>query len=1314
MKRICVLFFICFLFVNLKGEDAFFYASFEKGKNSDNGVGIADFGGSQIKKNDTLYGIGKTGRKLFFNLNPKADCSQLFEKSIKDSALKIGIGNHRQFFNSAWCKLPQELSCQKGSVSFWVAPLDWTGSGKAPHIFFSARRDKSELLIYKYLNKDLYFLMGPDGNYSIAKTSIKNWKRNEWHFVACSWEEKYLRLYVDGVLKSKVKRKVLPQSNYRTITLGTRAWKIEKGTSLIDEVKIYFKVIPSLLVEKEYQALAGKLKRRNNKISLFIAPSKVKPNGTISKFEYSYASNLFFDLTGWLARNRSKVFIGYDRKYLYIGLTSRIQHPLVCNAKKHDDKLWEDDSVEILLDVKENSYHFIFNKDKVFYDAKNGQKNWNSEGVICLSKVDKKYWNLEVAIPFNQLNNFKPLQDKELYLNIARSFNSPGNKELTSFAQVWRKYNDKINFIKLNFIDSYPGREFDFEELPDISGKLKLNLEVKGYKNNLPVWIKGNYYEKSRCLWDKKIKLNFGEKKIHKIALDVDRLSKDGKMTFRTGEQKNSFLGDKITYDIKASTTFKVRYVKTDIEKESFETFVDVKKILGKNSGFVQRLFDLNGKIIRERKVKIPSKYEESFLNLKWNVKSLSPGLYSYKVAYYDQAGNEYDEYQQLFKRPGKNEPWDNFRGGISSKVPAPWKAVEVIDGGVKTLMQKYIFSNSYLPSAIYTGANNLLKAPIQIDLKTNYIKLDNKVNFVVIDQKDSAVTVKTTGVKNGVKISCTSKVEYDGFMWIKLELAPVKKGKIVIDKLKINIPLKYQFGNLANSFIPMSRKQEYPSGKINKIWKKNLFVSPMFWVGNGNRGLAWFAENLKGFHVKNKEDVLVVNANIKNNSTQVVLNVIDTPCSLSSKRTIEFGLQATPVRPIDRSLRAKLIEKVPRYYSWHSYFNYNNPDYIDEKYKKDKPNNKYRPHRFHYSCIYGVSPFCPEWAWWAEQWIASPPEIGRYKVDFPVKNLTYRNKYVWGFGCLNSKSFRNFQLYYLAKAIDFYKLGIDNIYFDMAYVRACGNKKHGCGWKDDFGEKFLTHNILGTREFAMRIRNILLAKRKNGKIMFHVSGSHLPAICAFADYIVDGEDFVPQVAKDESYFNIFSPNMFLACYTGKKWGNCAVFIPQFGRSAYMLNPGRANYWRDHEDDPKAIHAVRHFLGYSLVHDTAIWQSLGTAKQFYILRKKLIDWGWLKGATFSPYWAKNPPLDISSKKTGLILGSTYYRKNSVLAVILNDSNKSASLVVRTNDNFPFSELNIIEVLDYSNNKKIEFKDKTFKTVIPAKDFKLYLLTGRRE
>ncbi len=131
------------------------------------------------------------------------------------------------------------------------------------------------------------------------------------------------------------------------------------------------------------------------------------------------------------SKNPTDVYLLWDNRYLYIGVRAHIQEKQIprVSQTQHDSPIWEDEAVEILLDMTPESFnysHLIINPIGGMFDQRInkegfpnfrfapldvkreevddsvvrfiGNSSWDSDAVVA-TKITANYWSLEVAIP---------------------------------------------------------------------------------------------------------------------------------------------------------------------------------------------------------------------------------------------------------------------------------------------------------------------------------------------------------------------------------------------------------------------------------------------------------------------------------------------------------------------------------------------------------------------------------------------------------------------------------------------------------------------------------------------------------------------------------------------------------------------------------------------------------------------------------------------------------------------------------------------------------------------------------------------------
>jgi hypothetical protein len=118
-------------------------------------------------------------------------------------------------------------------------------------------------------------------------------------------------------------------------------------------------------------------------------------------------------------------WIRYDDENCFAAI--RCQEPamdqLRASTNERDGALWEDDSVEFLLDTggdKKSFYHFLVNSKGVLYDAMKNDKSFNIN-VRVGAERGKDSWIVELAIPWAELKVASPVKGTKMGFLLARN-----------------------------------------------------------------------------------------------------------------------------------------------------------------------------------------------------------------------------------------------------------------------------------------------------------------------------------------------------------------------------------------------------------------------------------------------------------------------------------------------------------------------------------------------------------------------------------------------------------------------------------------------------------------------------------------------------------------------------------------------------------------------------------------------------------------------------------------------------------------------------------------------------------------------------
>ncbi|NUP99892.1 MAG: hypothetical protein HUU35_08560, partial [Armatimonadetes bacterium] len=139
------------------------------------------------------------------------------------------------------------------------------------------------------------------------------------------------------------------------------------------------------------------------------------------------------------------------------------------------------------------------------------------------------------------------------------------------------------------------------------------------------------------------------------------------------------------------------------------------------------------------------------------------------------------------------------------------------------------------------------------------------------------------------------TEVEFDGFLKYTLRLAPRGQAPVRVDALRLEIPLRAEFARLLEA-IPFDGSwggSQAVDLAASPRWESPEF-RPHLWLGDEERGLAWFAETAREWNAQGAR----LRTEPRGQALVLVVNMIDQPTVIDRPRELVFGLQPTPTRP--------------------------------------------------------------------------------------------------------------------------------------------------------------------------------------------------------------------------------------------------------------------------------------------------------------------------------------------------------------------------------------------------------------------------------
>lgn len=596
---------------------------------------------------------------------------------------------------------------------------------------------------------------------------------------------------------------------------------------------------------------------------------------------------------------------------------------------------------------------------------------------------------------------------------------------------------------------------------------------------------------------------------------------------------------------------------------------------------------------------------------------------------------------------------WLNNKIGVDDKAPYPWqplsfketsKGYEVLCWG-----RTYYFANTSVlsqavainyqllqePVSLYYGDNNLWKPVSKKIIKRS----KNEVHF----EFSSRLTDKA-----GKPINCRINVTvyYDGLIFYRIELSGTAS---LNEAISLKIPMKKDYTDIMHRW-----KSPTPSNK--QWWLTEAFPAtdqtqyvPYFWIGDIEKGLFWFAESPNNWTNYESIDAITFSGSKQSQVAASILNLTKANQLNSNTWSFEFGLQATPVKPLSNQKRNLILSGSPtstvdviwpdagKAYQL-KHFGYPEPSNLTafNKHVLDIKNRGKKA--LVYNCLTYLSDASGEAIKFRSRWsIDAQPDIGSdvkaYTGAFARINITdqaYQDFIVWK----SNQFLRNTKL--------------DGYYLDNAMIVDINKSKIVKSFEGT-RKKIPYYPIMTSRKLQERFYKMVKYQGADKLVILHSSAQILPPILAFGDAYVDGEQFRQDVARvDDDYLKMTNLIAFQSEFSGKPFGLSGIFLPVFNKENYMVSG-----------------PTRHLASILIQHDISAWPIFSAVIVWDEIRKALSSFPGYEQAEFIPYYAANNPF-WKSTNSNMMISGYINNQNEYLCLVSNVHNNSGENVINFN------------------------------------------------
>lgn len=1084
-----------------------------------------------------------------------------------------------------------KMSWEEGTISFWFQPVDWSGTPRFHHFLHTITPGANRSLnlvvagIESPTSENLSFRFADlKGRPAHRWNGFSAWKNGQWYFVTGTWDKQRMTLYLNGEVDAdgggtgdisqvlEMNAKVFEGAILR---IGTDAgWKKydTRETTLMDELEIRDQCLNAEQVRQLYYQQkpkgqeelvappAAAVKLEDIPRPRLVVPADASAptiDGNVNDAEWADAAAIAGLNDGDKGVLSDKPFVGFlksDGRKLYFAFRSKVPAMELLQHDQHerDSQTYLDDSWEFYVypDARTQTfYQLVVNSEGAIFDWHANDKSWNGHWEIKQRIERPDVWDMEMAIPLEDLGVHGDLDGAQWRVGICVNQKAVQSRSFT-WAPLMGLFDqpDRMGVVTFKK-QANPVRLLSLGNA--MAGLIAPLIEWPGPGRTVAVTVTDAQGKPERKVINApRQTLDFQPlpgtgRAVVSIVSPADAAPGKAEFQYSTIVEYDSVpLAPRVVnYPSRQEVCIELNYG----SMAHAETIKAYRIDLGEGA-----------KVI-ERKSEIP--WERVYLS----TINLKPGPRSCSVALLDGQGQARVTKSFEYTREGAEEWLHNTVGIEKGYVPPPYTPMKVKDRTVEVIGRKIELTETGLPRQIVSAGVTLLAGPVTIegefDGQKAAVTSSNDFSYTQVQADDSAGAAQ---VKLGpLSGTIRQTVSFDGLCWYEVDLSA--KAKANAKNVAIEIPLTAQaakYYQVTDTDYKMLGIDEW---EISDPLKKDMDLpfTPQVYLGNDHAGLAWMAETEKGWQVVNDHKTIQI---IRRGDAVVMrINLVDAPIGLDRLK-FEFGLQATPVKPV-LPTQQKFIFAPGRFpefpddaqvydvYQGHraevpstfeSYAGFPEPANpklaLEEAARQKSQGSNLTP----YSVFTWLSLDMPEMQIYGGDWYLNQPwaavaGMGAHPAPFglcDIENRNYQDFMVWRF-------VRNWNAY-----------GGSSIYYDLFSPAQDKLPEHKRAYVTRSGRTDYPWPILATRSVVRRLYIAYKQKDPNFQCFTHASNLYT-ALVSFGDAWPVGEHFGFSAGR---YPQVLPYERYRAWFYGYPLGVKTMFLPSLKTQALVDRKELTNY----------------------------------------------------------------------------------------------------------------------------------------------------------
>ena len=597
-----------------------------------------------------------------------------------------------------------------------------------------------------------------------------------------------------------------------------------------------------------------------------------------------------------------------------------------------------DDSIEMVLDPKRGRavgdrvfYHVIFNANGALYDFSMDPDNranprsaaWRISGWTMANTCHDGWWDVEVGIPFSTLDASKSDLATPWGVLLARNWKRPFMQSQWNSHSA--SYNDQGTMPLVVWDDTAP-----VVQVLSLRGEGQATVRVKARNPHavpvdVAVYLQDAWHSDQHRVLKKTVTLAANSEQTFELSSPdggptgdhrtiINITSPDGKKTYYFRDFRWNLHRPKSVWQIGKSESKKVEL------KFKYYPYHNKIRVWVNARGLTKgRVTGAGAEVVRlvgEGKDRKPGK-------------SCWRGRLAFRKGIAETIAPIPDlpdgAYRLVVKLQGKNVPgvplvqdfarkhfeWEHNTLGISDKVIPPFTPLEVHGSTVQCVLRDLTHGSAGLWDRVVSQGKELLTGPMrwEVELADKTKPTVHGGGWKAVSRTETEVVGTSAWQAGPVRATLQTQYDYDGMMKCTLRLQPCADK---IKRLTLRVPVSNRIagfmhacgdrlrGNYAGK-VPAGSGTIWDSSKGNKVDILGTFY-PYLWVGDGERGVCWFADTDRDWILD--DDTPVIDLVREGKTLWLNVHFITKASKLDREHTIVFGLQVTPTKPMPTGWR--------------------------------------------------------------------------------------------------------------------------------------------------------------------------------------------------------------------------------------------------------------------------------------------------------------------------------------------------------------------------------------------------------------------------